>query len=106
MIQDISLLKTLNQYGVCLSIVGVFNLLCLYWFGCIKKFDFFVYLNLIVVLWVICYMPKIIFGIVNIIGDKSYNGFENALITIYTILLALVLFSLQKTARKNSIVPS
>ncbi|EOJ9084672.1 TPA: hypothetical protein ACHD0J_001547 [Campylobacter jejuni] len=51
-------------------------------------------------------MPKIIFGIVNIIGDKSYNGFENALITIYTILLALVLFSLQKTARKNSIVPS
>ncbi|ENJ9729257.1 hypothetical protein ACQ403_001729 [Campylobacter jejuni] len=106
MIQDISLLKALNQYGVCLSIVGVFNLLCLYWFGCIKKFDFFVYLNLIVVLWVICYMPKIIFGIVNIIGDKSYNGFENALITIYTILLALVLFSLQKTARKNSIVPS
>ncbi|HFP7660638.1 TPA: hypothetical protein ACHD2G_001135, partial [Campylobacter jejuni] len=106
MIQDISLLKALNQYGVCLSIVGVFNLLCLYWFGCIKKIDFFVYLNLIVVLWVICYMPKIIFGIVNIIGDKSYNGFENALITIYTILLALVLFSLQKTARKNSIVPS
>ncbi len=105
-IQDINLLKVLNQYGVCLSIIGVFNLFCLYWFECIKKFDFFVYLNLIVVLWVICYMPKIIFGIVNIIGGKSYNGFENALITIYTILLALVLFSLQKTARKNSIVPS
>ncbi|HEB9311372.1 TPA: pentapeptide repeat-containing protein [Campylobacter coli] len=105
-IQDINLLKVLNQYGVCLSMIGVFNLFCLYWFECIKKFDFFVYLNLIVVLWVICYMPKIIFGIVNIIGGKSYNGFENALITIYTILLALVLFSLQKTARKNSIVPS
>ncbi|WP_395042277.1 hypothetical protein, partial [Helicobacter sp.] len=27
-------------------------------------------------------------------------------IAIYTILLALVLFSLQKTARKNSIVPN
>ncbi|WP_144628122.1 pentapeptide repeat-containing protein [Campylobacter coli] len=105
-IQDINLLKILNQYGVCLSIVGVFNLLCLYWFGCIKKFDFFVYFNLIAVLWVICYKPKIIFGIVNLIGDNSYNGFENVLITIYTILLALVLFSLQKTARKNSIVPS
>ncbi|EIZ0997946.1 pentapeptide repeat-containing protein [Campylobacter coli] len=105
-IQDINLLKVLNQYGVCLSMIGVFNLFCLYWFECIKKFDFFVCLNLIVVLWVICYMPKIIFGIVNIIGGKSYNGFENALITIYTILLALVLFSLQKTARKNSIVPS
>ncbi|HEB7537213.1 TPA: pentapeptide repeat-containing protein [Campylobacter coli] len=105
-IQDINLLKVLNQYGVCLSIVGVFNLLCLYWFGCIKKFDFFVYFNLIAVLWVICYKPKIIFGIVNLIGDNSYNGFENVLITIYTILLALVLFSLQKTARKNSIVPS
>ncbi len=105
-IQDINLLKVLNQYGVCLSIIGVFNLFCLYWFECIKKFDFFVYLNLIVVLWVVCYKPKIIFGIVNIIGGKSYNGFENALITIYTILLTLVLFSLQKTARKNSIVPS
>ncbi|EOH4414676.1 hypothetical protein ACLQ5Z_000732 [Campylobacter coli] len=54
----------------------------------------------------ICYKPKIIFGIVNLTGDNSYNGFENALITIYTILLALALFSLQKTARKNSIVPS
>ncbi|EAI2321136.1 hypothetical protein ND299_001711 [Campylobacter coli] len=105
-IQDINLLKVLNQYGICLSIAGVFILFCLYWFRCIKKFDFFVYFNLIAVLWVICYKPKIIFGIVNLIGDKSYNGFENALITIYTILLALVLFSLQKTARKNSIVPS
>ncbi|EIU9967031.1 pentapeptide repeat-containing protein [Campylobacter coli] len=105
-IQDINLLKVLNQYGICLSIAGVFILFCLYWFRRIKKFDFFVYFNLIAVLWVICYKPKIIFGIVNLIGDKSYNGFENALITIYTILLALVLFSLQKTARKNSIVPS
>ncbi|HEB7717306.1 TPA: hypothetical protein RZJ77_001646 [Campylobacter coli] len=105
-IQDINLLKVLNQYGICLSIAGVFILFRLYWFRCIKKFDFFVYLNLIAVLWVVCYKPKIIFGIVNLIGDKSYNGFENALITIYTILLALVLFSLQKTARKNSIVPS
>ncbi|EAL0080769.1 hypothetical protein BGG37_06850 [Campylobacter lari] len=105
-IQDINLLKVLNQYGVCLSIAGVFILFCLYWFGCIKKFDFFVYFNLIAVLWVICYKPKIIFGIVNLIDSNSYNGFENALITIYTILLALVLFSLQKTARKNSIVPS
>ncbi len=105
-IQDINLLKVLNQYGVCLSIVGVFNLLCLYWFGYIKKFDFFVYFNLIAVLWVMCYKPKIIFGIVNLIDSNSYNGFENVLITIYTILLALVLFSLQKTARKNSIVPS
>ncbi|EHO4167905.1 pentapeptide repeat-containing protein, partial [Campylobacter coli] len=105
-IQDINLLKVLNQYGICLSIAGVFILFCLYRFRRIKKFDFFVYFNLIAVLWVICYKPKIIFGIVNLIGDKSYNGFENALITIYTILLALVLFSLQKTARKNSIVPS
>ncbi|EGK8165985.1 hypothetical protein IO441_001630 [Campylobacter coli] len=105
-IQDINLLKVLNQYGICLSMAGVFILFCLYWFRRIKKFDFFVYFNLIAVLWVICYKPKIIFGIVNLIGDKSYNGFENALITIYTILLALVLFSLQKTARKNSIMPS
>ncbi|HED6588062.1 TPA: hypothetical protein R5Z08_001535 [Campylobacter coli] len=105
-IQDINLLKVLNQYGVCLSMIGVFNLFCLYWFRCIKKFDFFVYFNLIAVLWVVCYKPKIIFGIVNLIGDNSYNGFENVLITIYTILLTLVLFSLQKTARKNSIVPS
>ncbi|HEB9337003.1 TPA: pentapeptide repeat-containing protein, partial [Campylobacter coli] len=28
-IQDINLLKVLNQYGICLSIIGIFNLLCL-----------------------------------------------------------------------------
>ena len=106
LIQDISILEILSPLGAFLSILSFLILLCMCYHKCIKIFDFFAYLSIIPILWVIFYKPKLIFGIANLIGDKNYNGFENALITIYTILLALVLFSLQKTARKNSIVPN
>lgn len=104
--QNINILNILSPLGVFLSILSFLILFCMCYCKCIKIFDFFAYLSVIPTLWVICYKPKLIFGIANLVGNKNYNGFENALITIYTILLALVLFSLQKTARKNSIVPN
>lgn len=52
----------------------------------------------------IYYNPKYIFGIANIFGN-THSGFENILLSIYSILLFLLVFSLQKTARKNSIIP-
>ena len=104
--QNINILNILSPLGVFLSILSFLILLCMCYYKYIKIFDFFVYSSIIPTLWVICYKPKLIFGIANLLGDKNYSGIENALITIYTILLALVLFSLQKTARKNSIVPN
>ncbi|MCW1360190.1 hypothetical protein [Campylobacter sp. CCS1377] len=54
--------------------------------------------------------PSIIHPLIGKIADKADKGFNYpslmVLNILYTILLALVLFSLQKTARKNSIVPS
>ncbi len=106
LIQDIAILGILNPFGICFSIACAFIMLVLCWFGHIERLDFFASIGTVITLWVIFYKPKLIFGIANLIGDNNHNGFENALITIYTILLALVLFSLQKTARKNSIIPN
>lgn len=106
LIQDISILESLNPFGICFSIACAFIALILYWFGHIERLDFFASLNAVITLWVICYKPQLIFGIANLLGNIKYNGFENFLITIYTIVIGLIIFSLQKTARKNSIVPN
>lgn len=49
--------------------------------------------------------PKIILGISNLFGEHL-NLWQNFITTLYVIAIGLVLFSLQKTARKNSIVPN
>ena len=49
--------------------------------------------------------PKYIFGIANLFNpNQSYSGLENIVITIYSILAILFMFSLQKTARQKSII--
>ncbi|EAJ4160481.1 hypothetical protein C6797_07910, partial [Campylobacter jejuni] len=54
--------------------------------------------------------PSVIHPLIGKIANESDKFFNYpsliVLNILYTILLALVLFSLQKTARKNSIVPS
>ncbi|MBF7043713.1 pentapeptide repeat-containing protein, partial [Campylobacter volucris] len=102
----INILDIFNTYGIYASSLGCFLLFVLAFFKCLEKMKAFVCVNLIIIFWVICYKPKIIFGIANLIGDNNYNIYENLLITIYTIIVGLILFSLQKTARKNSIVPN
>ncbi|MBZ7964102.1 pentapeptide repeat-containing protein, partial [Campylobacter sp. 2457A] len=105
-IQNFDIFLALNKYGLILSLIGFILITIVYYFQDIKKFDFFACVASILVLNVICYKPKLIFGIANLIGDNTHNGFENFLFTVYTIIIGLVVFSLQKTARKNSIVPS
>ncbi|MCH3689322.1 hypothetical protein LZB76_01275 [Campylobacter lari] len=102
----LSILNIFNFYGLYLSALGSFILSALALFRCIDKMKAFVSINAIAILWVICYKPKLIFGIANLIGDNSYNAFENLLITIYTLIAGLIIFSLQKTARKNTIIPN
>ncbi|MCR6575312.1 pentapeptide repeat-containing protein [Campylobacter insulaenigrae] len=100
------ILNAFNFYGLYLSALGSFILSALALFRCIDKMKAFVGINAMAILWVICYKPKLIFGIANLIGDNSYNAFENLLITLYTLIVGLIIFSLQKTARKNSIIPT
>ncbi|EAJ1253826.1 hypothetical protein A0Y59_01260 [Campylobacter lari] len=102
----LSILNIFNFYGLYLSALGSFILSALALFRCIDKMKAFVSINAIAILWVICCKPKLIFGIANLIGDNSYNAFENLLITIYTLIAGLIIFSLQKTARKNTIIPN
>ncbi|MGJ0124843.1 hypothetical protein [Campylobacter coli] len=66
-----------------------------------------IWLNLssITVLIAIVYCPKMIFGFTNLFTEKL-NCWQNLITTVYVVVIGLVLFSLQKTARKNSIVPS
>ncbi|EAI1056251.1 hypothetical protein E1J32_06110 [Campylobacter coli] len=66
-----------------------------------------IWLNLssVTVLMAIVYCPKMIFGFTNLF-TSNLNYWQNLITTVYVVVIGLVLFSLQKTARKNSIVPS
>ncbi|WP_300742520.1 pentapeptide repeat-containing protein [Helicobacter typhlonius] len=95
----------LNHYGIALSASSCIMIVLLCLFDYLKLLGGFAYLNLVATLWLVCYNPKLIFGVVNILGDSCFNSFENIVMVTYTIMMFLVLFSLQKTARKNSIIP-
>ncbi|EAI0653519.1 hypothetical protein E0287_07915 [Campylobacter coli] len=66
-----------------------------------------IWLNLssITVLIAVVCCPKMIFGFTNLF-TSNLNYWQNLITTVYVVVIGLVLFSLQKTARKNSIVPS
>lgn len=108
-IQDPSIVKKLNPYGITSSFVG--SILALPFCTTIKK-PFFklgrylVILSSISTLWIACYKPTLIFGAMNLIDKSPRSGFENLILVLYTLVMILLLFSLQKTARKNSIVPN
>ena len=50
--------------------------------------------------------PKYILGIANFTTLADSDWVENIILLLYTIGMILLLFSLQKTARKNTIIPS
>ncbi|MCE3038648.1 hypothetical protein [Helicobacter anatolicus] len=56
--------------------------------------------------WIAYCKPSLIFGVMNLIDRSPRSGVENLLLVFYTLVMILLLFSLQKTARKNSIIPS
>ncbi|WP_170126857.1 pentapeptide repeat-containing protein [Helicobacter anseris] len=104
--QDISIISQLNPYGIALSFVGVISLWISWSIGYIHRLSLFAGIGLIFTLWIACYKPILIFGAINLIDKTTRSGFENFLLVLYTIVMILLLFSLQKTARKNSIIPS
>ncbi|HIV48501.1 MAG TPA: pentapeptide repeat-containing protein [Candidatus Helicobacter avicola] len=61
-----------------------------------------------IALCMICVAPKYILGVGGFIGGAIYSkgALENLLLVTYSLLLFLFVFSLQKTARKNSIIPN
>lgn len=75
------------------------------------KKDFFgiwTFINVIFFLALLAWNPKYIFGVANLFGnDKCQSDwFFNLTLSLYSIAFILVIFSLQKTARKNSIIPN
>ena len=96
-----------GQIGKTLSVLCIFFLIFFYF--CAKKIlSWFV---LAVFIMAIAHNPTIIFGIANIFSEKcpTYlwsHLWCNSTSVLYSIAMLLILFSLQKTARKNSIIPS
>ncbi len=75
------------------------------------KKDFFgiwTFINVLFFLALLAWNPKYIFGVANLFGnDTNQNNISlNLILSAYSIAFILVIFSLQKTARKNSIIPS
>lgn len=65
-------------------------------------------ISLSVVFAIISIQPKYILGVAGLMSEniQIQGMFENLLFVFYSFFITLFLFSLQKTARKNSIVPS
>ncbi len=92
-------------YGIFWAIFGLVSIFTA--FGKIRYLGFFTLLSLVPCAWLVSYNPKYIFGVASLFGNNNCNGvFLNFAFSIYTILFILLIFSLQKTARKNSIIPT
>ncbi|HIV49486.1 MAG TPA: pentapeptide repeat-containing protein [Candidatus Helicobacter avicola] len=98
-------LSILNPYGFCLSVVYCLLVVIFMMFRETKAFDTIVLFAVVPIMWLICTAPKYILGITTLFSGK-HTALENLLLATYSLLLFLLVFSLQKTARKNSIVPS
>ena len=71
-------------------------------------FSALVLLNCIPCFLLLTRNPKYIFGVANLFGNYKCQSdiFLNLILSLYSIAFVLVIFSLQKTARKNSIIPN
>ncbi len=68
---------------------------------------FFIFYYLVIFILMLAISPYNLFSVVNFVAKGKLNSFlENTIMVAYALIMVLVLFSLQKTARKNSIVPS
>ena len=77
-------------------------------FDKIKFFAILSLLNFIPLGWLLAWSPKYIFGVANLFGSYKCQSdiLLNLILSAYSIAFILVIFSLQKTARKNSIIPN
>ncbi|EAJ3622876.1 hypothetical protein B1906_06740 [Campylobacter coli] len=68
---------------------------------------FFIFYYLVIFILMLAMNPYNLFSVVNfVVKDQPSSFLENIIMVAYALIMILVLFSLQKTARKNSIVPS
>ncbi|MBZ7969607.1 pentapeptide repeat-containing protein [Campylobacter sp. RM3125] len=87
----------------CLSFFGLF----LFFINSLVLRYIFISFSYFVVAFVLFLKPKEFYFIYNIFKDDDKNlAIMSSLNVVYFTLIILILFSLQKTARKNSIVPS
>ena len=63
-------------------------------------------LGVLLSLCVVISNPKNIFGVAKLFEGQKISGAENVIIFFYAFVMILLLFSLQKTARKNTITPN
>lgn len=108
-LQQVSFFEVINPCGLTLSVVA--SIISLPFFVFEKKpFLHFkryaLFLSGISIFWIVCCKPKLIFGVTNLMGSENYAWFQNILLVVYTLIMIVLIFSLQKTARKNSIIPS
>ncbi|MCV3426783.1 pentapeptide repeat-containing protein [Campylobacter lari] len=59
----------------------------------------------IIIFITLCNQPKMILAIPNLLSS-DFNWWQNLITSIYIIVFGLIIFSLQKTARKNTIIPN
>lgn len=95
-------------FGVCIFFILAFlGLLCLQ--KCVYIYRCVISLSYLIVLVILAIKPALLLPIFGKLLDESlkvnFPAFTSLSI-VYAILMFLLLFSLQKTARKNSIVPS
>lgn len=96
-----------NAYGIVLSFSLIVMLILLIMIGYIHFFFLLTGIGLLSTLWLTCYEPKIIFGVTSVFDKSSdMTGIKGFVLVFYCLIMILLLFSLQKTARKNSIVQS
>ena len=91
-------------YGIFWATFGTISIFTA--LGKIRYLGFFTLLSLVPCAWLISYSPKYIFGVASLFGNNCNSIFLNFAFSIYTILFILLIFSLQKTARRNSIIPT
>lgn len=102
----IGLFGVFNHFTKFISI----NFICIYFIVILcmlfKKIRFlsFCILSSVNLIITIYYSPNFIFEIYKLLKNKNIN-FTNIFIFAYVVLISLLLYSLQKTARKNSIIP-
>ena len=97
-----------NASKICINALLAFIFIVLFLSGVLCKFARYVFIVIgyIASFIILITNPKYLFPAVTLF-DKSANLSHEATISaIYTMLFILVIFSLQKTARKNSIIPS
>lgn len=100
-LKDMLNIKALNDSNVT-------YLILLYSFiGLFFVRTFFIFYYLVIFILMLAISPYNLFSVVNFVVKGKLNSFlENTIMVAYALIMILVLFSLQKTARKNSIVPS